>query len=231
MAVAPALIVVDVQYDFLPGGSLGVTDGDHVLHAINHLLSGKWSYVAASQDYHPTGHVSFASTHNKELFSQIDVVYPYATEGVPSMIPQVMWPDHCVQGTRGAEIEESILESLQPWFNSDRGQVFQKGTDPLVEQYSAFACNRGVSPASTHLTSEFRKRGINTLFVVGLATDYCVRATALDARKAGFGVKIIGDAVRAVGGDDATRRVEAECKETGIEFVGIGDEVVKEWLE
>ncbi|KAL5514029.1 hypothetical protein ACEPAG_2790 [Sanghuangporus baumii] len=228
MEANSALIVVDVQYDFLPGGSLAVPEGDQVVPVINKLLKEKkWSFVAASQDYHPPGHVSFASTHKKELFSQIDVPLPYAKEGMPTTIPQVMWPDHCVQGTHGAEIEQSVLKSLKPWFESDKGLILQKGTDISIDVYSAFGCAPGFSPDTTQLASELRKRGITKLFVVGLATDYCARATALDARKAGFDVTVIREAVRAVGGEKATQRVEAEWREAGIKIVGMQDVTVE----
>ena len=105
-----------------------------------------------------------------------------------------------------------------------------QGTDIALDIYSAFGCAPGFSPDTTRLASELRKREIAKLFVVGLATDYCVRATALDARKAGFEVTVVRDGVRAVGGDEATRKVESALKEVGVNVVGVEDDVVKEWL-
>ncbi|KAI5118275.1 hypothetical protein M0805_006017 [Coniferiporia weirii] len=232
LAPPAALLIVDVQYDFLPGGLLAVKDGDKVLPIVQNMLKGKWSFVVASQDYHPAGHVSFASTHSKEAFTQIDVPYPYGKDDGPATISQMLWPDHCVQGTRGTEIEETVLEALQPWLASDKGLIIQKGTDRAVDAYSAFASTPGpgVPAGSTRLAAALRAHGVATIFVVGLATDYCVRASALDARSAGFAVRVIREGVRAVGGEDATRSVEREWTEVGVEVVSVDDECVKRWL-
>jgi len=232
MSSHTALLVVDVQYDFLPGGALAVNDGDQVLPVVNDLLTKyKWDFVAASQDYHPAGHVSFASTHKQELFKVIDVPYPRKSDDEPATVSQVMWPDHCVQRTRGADIEESVLRSLHPWIDTGRGIVVQKGTDIALENYSAFGASASLPPSEALLASELCVHDINALVVVGLATDYCVRASALDAKKAGVPeVYVIRDAVRSVGGAEATENVEKECEQAGVRFVGLDDPVVKQLL-
>ncbi|THH04304.1 hypothetical protein EW145_g5621, partial [Phellinidium pouzarii] len=230
---AAALLIVDVQYDFLPGGALAVPNGDDVLPVVRALLKGKWNFVAASQvgtynsiylvftlppgaalhlrssddltsviqplkhththtqDYHPPGHVSFASTHGKEPFTTLDVPYPYAgKDGAPKTISQLLWPDHCIQGTHGAEIDETVLDALQPWLDAGKGIIVQKGTNPAVDAYSAFASTPGpgVPVPSTSLAASLRAHNISTLYIAGLATDYCVRASALDARSVELGL-------------------------------------------
>ncbi|TDL20045.1 Isochorismatase hydrolase [Rickenella mellea] len=224
-----ALLLVDVQYDFLPGGSLAVQSGDEVLPVIRELLKGNWEWVVASQDYHPPKHISFASTHSKDAFTSIHVPFPYAKEGEPSTIAQMLWPDHCVQNTHGAFIEESITNALKPWFDKNRASIIQKGTDIRVEAYSAFE-SPIVQPEESSLGKILKEHNIDTLFVVGIATDYCVRASALDANKAGLNVFVIKEGVRAVGGEVATEKVAKEWEKAGVRFVNFEDDVVKAWL-
>ena len=174
-----ALIVVDVQNCFLPGGSLAVTNGDQVIPVINGLAL-KFENVIATQDWHTPGHASFASAHSgKKPFETVQM--PYGT--------QVLWPDHCVQGTEGA--------ALSPELRLPTAQlVIRKGYHHDVDSYSAFTEADGKTP--TGLTGYLKERGIGRIFVTGLATDFCVAWTALDGRKAGFEVSVVEDACRAI---------------------------------
>ena len=202
---AKALVVVDVQPDFLPGGALAVADGDAILAPLARLMRAKrFPLVVATQDWHPPGHVSFASSHpGRKPYDRIDV---HGRE-------QVLWPDHCVQGTPGAELAPSL-----PW--ESVSAVIRKGTDPAVDSYSGFRNNwdaRGERPP-TGLAGYLREREIGEVFVCGLARDYCVRWTAEDARDLGFETTIIWDLTRSVdpSGDDALRE---ECVRLGIRLV------------
>ena len=174
-----ALIVVDVQRCFTKGGSLAVPDGDAVVPLINSIAK-KFVNVVITQDWHTPGHISFASSHpGKKPFDVIDL--PYGK--------QVLWPDHCVQGTEGA--------SLHPDLAIPHAQlVIRKGFNPKVDSYSAFVEADGKTP--TGLTGYLKARGIGRVFVCGLATDFCVAWTAQDARKAGFEALVIEDASRGI---------------------------------
>ncbi|HWA88186.1 MAG TPA: bifunctional nicotinamidase/pyrazinamidase [Opitutus sp.] len=183
-----ALVLVDLQNDFLPTGALPVPDGDAVIPLANRLsASGAFDLVVATQDWHPAGHGSFAANHpGKKPGDLVDL------DG----IEQLLWPVHCVQGTPGAD--------FAPAFNRDRVErVFPKGTDPRIDSYSALFDN--AHRKSTGLGEFLRARGVTHVFVLGLATDYCVKFTALDALQAGFRVTLIADGCRAVNvqpGDD-----------------------------
>jgi nicotinamidase/pyrazinamidase len=174
-----ALLVVDVQNDFCPGGNLAVESGDEVVPVINRLMPG-FPIVVATQDWHPPDHVSFASTHpERKPLDMIDA------EG----IDQVLWPDHCVQGTRGAE--------LHPRLESGRiGLVLRKGMRPMLDSYSAFFEND--RRTDTGLRHYLKGMKVRHLCICGLATDYCVLASALDARRLGLRVTLVLDACRGV---------------------------------
>jgi nicotinamidase/pyrazinamidase len=174
-----ALLLVDIQNDFLPGGALAVPRGDEVVAVANRLV-GRFDLVVASQDWHPPEHRSFASNHaSRRPGDVIDL------DG----LEQVLWPDHCVQGTAGAE--------LAPGLELDRvARVFRKGTDPAVDSYSAFFDNGRRN--ATGLGAYLERRGVEELYVLGLATDYCVRFTALDAARLGLPTTVIEDGCRAV---------------------------------
>ena len=174
-----ALVVVDVQYDFLPGGSLAVAGGDEIIAPVN-ALAETFATVVATQDWHPAGHISFASRHpGKAPFEMIELGYG----------PQVLWPDHCVIGTRGAELSSSLdLARVQA--------VIRKGFRPEIDSYSGFADNDHKTP--TGLAGYLRERGVRRLFLVGLATDFCVSWTAEDGVAAGFDCVVIEDATRAI---------------------------------
>jgi len=174
-----ALILVDIQNDFLPGGALGVPAGDEVVPVANRLLDC-FPLVVATQDWHPANHGSFASQHpGRQAGDTIDL----------NGIPQILWPDHCVQGTWGAE--------FAPGFAVERAQrIFHKGLDRELDSYSGFYDNRRLR--STGLGEYLRERGATDIAIAGLATDYCVKFSVLDAIQLGFRVRVISDACRGV---------------------------------
>lgn len=195
MADHTALIVVDMQPDFLPGGALAVGEGDRILGGVAELMrSGRFPVKVATQDWHPPDHVSFASNHEGAEPMQLIDLHGHE---------QVLWPDHCVQGTLGAELREGL-----PWNEIDA--VVRKGTDPAVDSYSGFRNNWGPSgdrPA-TGLAGYLRDRGVDRVVICGLARDYCVRWTVEDAVDAGFDTTLVWDLTRSVdpSGDEALRR-------------------------
>ena len=188
------LLVVDVQNDFCPGGNLPVPNGDEVVPIVNRLGS-RFAHVVLTQDWHPQGHQSFASSHpGRKPFETIAL--PYGD--------QVLWPDHCVQGTTGAEFHGRLQVPHAEL-------VLRKGYHRAIDSYSAFFENDRTTP--TGLSGYLRERGLTRLFVAGLAFDFCVRYSAEDAHRAGFGVVVIDDACRAIdveGSAAATRRSLAE---------------------
>ena len=174
-----ALILIDLQYDFMPGGALAVPRGDEVVPVANRLAE-HFELVVASQDWHPPDHRSFASQHpGKKPGDVIDI------EG----LEQHLWPDHCVQNTHGAELHKDLDQSRIE-------RVFKKGQDPSVDSYSAFFDN--AHRRETGLNDFLRQKGVINVFLMGLATDYCVRFTALDALLAGFEVAVLGDGCRGI---------------------------------
>lgn len=174
-----ALIVIDVQNDFCPGGALAVTGGDQIVPGINALMSD-FETVILTQDWHPAGHSSFASSHEgADPFSLTEM--PYG--------PQVLWPDHCIQGSTGAE--------FHPDLDTTRADmIIRKGYNPAIDSYSAFFENDHTTP--TGLTGYLRTRSITDLTLVGLATDFCVNFSAVDAAKLGFAVTVRQDLCRAI---------------------------------
>ena len=174
-----ALILVDLQYDFCPGGALAVARGDETIEVANRLLP-YFSTVVATQDWHPRDHGSFAANH--------PVKQPYEVIELNGL-SQVLWPVHCVQGTRGAELDERLDRTKI-------SEVIRKGADPTVDSYSGFFDNGKRNP--TPLADWLKARWITQLYIMGLATDYCVKRTALDARGLGFDVWVIEDGCRAV---------------------------------
>jgi len=174
-----ALLVVDVQNDFCPGGALAVADGDAVVGPINRVIE-RFGVVVLTQDWHPPGHESFASSHpGRAPFETIRVAYG----------EQTLWPDHCVQGTRGAQFHARL--------HTDRASlVIRKGFHPRIDSYSTFCENDHTTP--TGLAGYLRERGIARVFLCGLATDYCVAYSALDARERGFDAVALLDACRAI---------------------------------
>jgi len=176
--VTKALIVIDVQNDFCPGGALAVPGGDEIVPMINDMMAD-FDTVILTQDWHPRGHSSFASSHaGKAPFETTQM--PYGT--------QVLWPEHCVQGTDGA--------AFHPDLRQDADLIIRKGYRPDIDSYSAFFENDQTTP--TGLKGYLEERGINDLTMVGLATDFCVAFSALDAIRLGFGVRVELAACRAI---------------------------------
>ncbi|MBI1493736.1 bifunctional nicotinamidase/pyrazinamidase [Halocynthiibacter styelae] len=174
-----ALIVIDVQNDFCPGGALAVEEGDQIVPEINAMMDD-FATVVLTQDWHPAGHSSFASSHDgKNPLEMIDM--PYG--------PQVLWPDHCVQGSAGAEFHNDLR--LEP-----ANLIIRKGMNPAIDSYSAFFENDQTTP--TGLEGYLRGLGITHLTMVGLATDFCVYFSAVDAAKLGFDVTVIESACRGI---------------------------------
>ncbi|GLS43825.1 nicotinamidase [Methylobacterium brachythecii] len=192
--------MVDVQNDFLPGGALAVPDGDAVIAPINRLARHA-PHVVVTQDWHPTGHVSFASRHpGKMPFGKIAL--PYGD--------QALWPDHCVQGSPGAELAPGLEVSRA-------GLILRKGTQPGVDSYSAFL--EADRTARTGLAAYLRERGLTRLVLTGLATDFCILWTALDARAEGFDVVLVEDAVRGIDADGSVSRALETMAQAGVERI------------
>jgi nicotinamidase/pyrazinamidase len=200
-AVLRALILVDVQNDFLPGGALAVPHGDEVIPIANRLQE-RFELVVATQDWHPARHGSFASC------------YPGKKPGDLSELAglsQVLWPDHCVQGTAGADFAKALeMNRVEA--------IFRKGTDPRIDSYSGFFDNG--HRKATGLGDYLKGRGATDVCVLGLATDYCVKFTALDARQLGFGVALVEDGSRGVElrPGDVAAAIE-EMRKAGVEVV------------
>lgn len=174
-----ALILVDIQYDFLPGGSLAVAQGDQVIPVAN-ALQERFDLVVATQDYHPRNHLSFAANHpGKHPGEFVEL----------RGLKQVLWPVHCVQNTLGAAFAETLkMDKVK--------KVFQKGTDPEIDSYSGFYDNGHLR--ATGLGDYLKAQGVSKVVIVGLAADYCVKFTALDAKQAGFETTVVRDGTYAV---------------------------------
>jgi len=193
-----ALILVDLQNDFLPGGALAVARGDETI-AVANRLAPKFGHVVATQDWHPADHQSFAAQHEGRRPGELIELHG---------LPQVLWPVHCVQGSAGAD--------FAPGLELDRVHaIFQKGQDPTVDSYSGFFDNG--RRHDTGLAAHLRERGVSEVWVMGLATDYCVKWTALDAREQGFDVVFVEDGSRGVelAPGDCERAI-AELKAAGV---------------
>lgn len=198
------LLVIDVQNDFCPGGALEVPGGDRVVPVINDLI-GRFDHVVLTQDWHPPGHSSFASQHaGAEPFTQTTAAYG----------PQTLWPDHCIQGTKGAEFHTNLT--------ADKAEmVIRKGFRPAVDSYSAFFENDKTTP--TGLTGYLRERGFTHVYCTGLALDVCVRYSAEDALAQGFGVTVIEDACRAIDMDGSAAATREVFAASGIALVNSKD--------
>lgn len=195
------LILVDIQNDFLPGGALAVPRGEEVIPVANGLQPA-FDLVVATQDWHPAGHGSFASTRPGRKAGEVAEL---------AGLPQVLWPDHCVQGTRGAEFASALQMNRVE-------AIFRKGTDPALDSYSGFFDNR--RRKSTGLADYLKGRGASDVYVLGLATDYCVKFTALDAGKLGFRTFLVADGSRGVElrPGDVSRAMQ-ELRDAGVTIV------------
>ncbi len=199
-----ALLLVDIQNDFCPGGALAVPRGDEVVEVANRMQK-HFSIVVATQDWHPANHGSFASNHEGRKPGEVIDLHG---------IQQILWPAHCVQGTPGAKLVSSL--------ETDKiAKVFPKGTDPTVDSYSGFYDNEQRN--STGLTDYLREREVGEVYVVGLATDYCVKFTALDARREGFATYVIEDGCRGVNLEpgDSTAAID-EMRRSGVTVLQSG---------
>src|SRR5258706_8955126 len=204
---ASALLVIDVQNCFLPGGSLAVKDGEQVVPVINRIATS-FANVVMTQDWHTPGHISFASSHaGKKPFETVDLAYG----------KQVLWPDHCVQGTDGASLSKDL--SIP-----QAGLVIRKGFHKEVDSYSAFTEADGKT--TTGLAAYLKARKIKRVFVAGLATDFCVAWTALDARKAGFETYVVEDACRGIDAQGSLAKAWADMSKAGVKRIQSGDIVV-----
>ena len=191
-----ALIVIDVQNDFCPGGALAVEGGDDIVAGINTLMDD-FGVVVLTQDWHPAGHSSFASSHaGKSPLELVDM--PYG--------PQVLWPDHCIQGTTGADFHTDL--------RTDADLIIRKGMNPAIDSYSAFFENDHTTP--TGLEGYLRTRGITDVTLVGLATDFCVNYSAVDAANLGFKVTVRTDLCRGIDFDGSLAAAIDGMKSAGV---------------
>jgi nicotinamidase/pyrazinamidase len=192
-----ALIVIDVQNDFCPGGALAVPEGDRIVDGINAMMNAA-QVVVLTQDWHPAGHSSFASSHSGRA--------PYEMTEM-SYGAQVLWPDHCIQGSLGAQFHDRL--------HADRAEmIVRKGFRPEIDSYSAFFENDHTTP--TGLEGYLRSRGISELLMVGLATDFCVNFSAVDAAKLGFAVTVRMDLCRAIDLDGSLAAARAGMLAAGV---------------
>ncbi len=191
-----ALIVIDVQNDFCPGGALAVAGGDEIVPGINALMAD-FAAVILTQDWHPAGHLSFASSHPGRA--------PYDVTEMPYG-PQVLWPDHCIQGTAGA--------AFHPGLRTDGDLILRKGFRRAIDSYSAFFENDRTTP--TGIEGYLRSRRLDSLTLVGLATDYCVAYSALDAARLGFAVTVQTGLCRAIDLSGSLARMSGEMRARGV---------------
>ncbi len=207
-AIAPqpsdALLLIDIQRDFCPGGALAVAGGDAVVPVANRLIS-LFQTVILTQDWHPAGHRSFASAHpGAAVFSEFPAAYG----------PQTLWPDHCVQGTPGA--------AFHPGLNAAAAHlVLRKGFRPEIDSYSAFLENDRTT--ATGLAGYLRERGLTRLFLAGLATDYCVAFSAEDGARHGFATVVIEDGCRAIDRDGSLAQARARMTKAGVRVAASTD--------
>lgn len=195
-----ALLVIDVQNDFIPGGQLPVPEGDLIVPLINRL-GDRFKQVIITQDWHPPGHASFASSHpDREPYEVIEL--PYG--------PQTLWPDHCIRATTGAELHKDL--------NLPHAQlIIRKGCNPDIDSYSAFL--EADRKTTTGLAGYLKERGIDTVYLVGLALDFCVMFSALDARAAGFNAFVVMDACRAIDLDGSLAAAIERMQVAGVGLI------------
>jgi nicotinamidase/pyrazinamidase len=191
------LLVIDVQNDFCPGGALAVPDGDEVIAPI-HRVAPRFEHILLTQDWHPSNHFSFAASHpGKQPYDSVELTYG----------TQTLWPAHCVQGTRGAEFHPA-LELTQAEL------ILRKGFRPQIDSYSAFYENDRTTP--TGLAGYLKERGLTRVFLAGLAYDYCVGYSALDARRLGLPAFVLRDACRAIDLNGSVAAIEGEFVKAGV---------------
>lgn len=195
------LLIVDVQNDFCPGGALAVADGDAVVPVVNRLAE-RFEHVVLTQDWHPPGHGSFATSHPGAA--------PFDTVAMPYG-PQTLWPDHCVQGTPGA--------AFHPKLRTDKAElVIRKGFRAAIDSYSAFYENDKTTP--TGLAGYLHERGLKRIFMAGLATDYCVYYSAVDARRLGFDTVVVESGCRGIDLAGSLQAAHAGMAAAGVQLIG-----------
>jgi nicotinamidase/pyrazinamidase len=199
-----ALLIIDIQNDFCPGGALEVPEGDTIIPVVN-TLSDQFDIVLQTQDWHPAGHSSFASAHeDKEPYETLTM--PYGE--------QVLWPDHCVQGSEGASFHPNLV--------TKRSQlIIRKGFRKDIDSYSAFYEND--NKTTTGLAGYLRERNINTLYAVGLATDFCVKWSVLDGIKEGFEMYVVEDAVKGIDIEGSVDQAWKEMLDAGATRISSED--------
>lgn len=194
-----ALIIVDIQYDFLPGGALAVADGDLIIPKINSLMP-LFGCIVLTQDWHPQNHTSFASNNaGKQPYDIVQMDYG----------SQVLWPDHCVQGTKGAEFHHKLNVV-------SANLIIRKGFRPHIDSYSTFFEND--RKTTTGLHGYLQERGVNEIYLCGIATDFCVNYSALDARKLGYKVHVVEDAVKGIDIDNSVAASIEKMRNAGTAF-------------
>lgn len=205
MRATDLLLVVDVQNDFLPGGALAVPDG-HAIVAPILDLARRFDHVALTQDWHPAGHMSFASSHpGRQPFEMLDL---------PDGRAQVLWPDHCVQGTQGAEFSAALdLPKAE--------LIIRKGYDPAIDSYSAFV--EADRRTKTGLAGYLKECGFSRIFIAGLATDFCVSWSAVDAVAAGFETIVVDDLCRAIDTGGSLAKARADMAAAGVRIARAGE--------
>ena len=204
MAAPDVLVVIDVQNDFCPGGALAVPDGDQVIEPIRRIAP-RFAHILLTQDWHPPEHTSFAAAHGgKQPFESVELAYG----------TQTLWPPHCMQGSRGAEFHPALkLPQAE--------LILRKGFRPHIDSYSAFFENDHTT--STGLAGYLRERKLSRIFFAGLAYDFCVGFSALDARRLGFEAIILRDACRAIDLEDSVKKIEAEFAQAGVKRIESGE--------
>jgi nicotinamidase/pyrazinamidase len=198
--ITDVLLVIDLQNDFCPGGALAVAEGNAVLAPI-HRAASKFAHIVLTQDWHPPGHSSFASAHpGKHPYEQIEASYG----------PQTLWPDHCIQGSKGAEFHPALhLPQAE--------LILRKGFRPQIDSYSAFFENDRTT--ATGLAGYLRERNLNRVFLAGLAYDFCVGYSALDARRLGLEAIVLRDACRAIDLNGSVAGIEAQFAQAGVKLM------------
>jgi nicotinamidase/pyrazinamidase len=198
------LLVIDMQNDFIPGGQLAVPGGDVIVALINRIAS-HFKQVVIAQDWHPAGHTSFASSHpGRKPYDSVQL--PYGA--------QTLWPDHCIQATHGAELHANLhLPHAQ--------LIIRKGCNPDIDSYSAFV--EADHKTTTGLAGYLKERGIDTVYLVGLALDFCVMYSALDARAAGFNTFVVVDACRAIDMDGSLAEATQRMRAAGVRLITAND--------
>ena len=200
-----ALILVDIQNDFLPGGALEVKGGDEIIPLVNEIQN-KFDKIFATQDFHPSHHKSFATNHSGEEIGNV-----IEWKG----LSQILWPDHCVQGSKGTEFHSSLDQSR--WTD-----IIQKGTNPDIDSYSGFFDNAW--KLDTGLNERLKLSQVKRVFIVGLALDYCIKFTALDATKLGYETVLLVDCTKAVNlSPEDGEKAMKELQEAGVELISSGD--------